>query len=226
MVFDAAGRRQAVELRFSREFGVENDATGATGTRHHFGQTVIGLRPQNDVDERCPCTDFSTLGLRDAARNGDDHRLSDQAFLLLDLAQAAEFGKDLLGGLFANVAGIQDDHVRTGHITGQLIAERRQDIRHAGGVVHVHLTAVGLYVELFGQGLAIFTRCIQRCEATCRSYFKFPSSDSGLFQSEGSIPPCPVKEWRQSDPAPGLAAGAQIGLLVMQLQTKEGSPCR
>ena len=36
-------------------------------------------------------------------------------------------------------------------ILGRRIAERRQDIRHAGGVVDVHLAAIGLDEEFLGQ---------------------------------------------------------------------------
>jgi hypothetical protein len=58
---------------------------------------------------------------------------------------------NLLRRLLANVAGIEDNQVGGGDILDRHIAGGRHDIRHARGVVDVHLAAVSLDVELFGQ---------------------------------------------------------------------------
>ena len=68
---------------------------------------------------------------------------------ILDLAQAAEFGIDLLARLLANVAGIKNDHVGAVRRFGRSIAKRRQNIRHARGVIDVHLTTVSSNEQLF-----------------------------------------------------------------------------
>src|SRR3546814_9260564 len=57
----------------------------------------------------------------------------------------------LFGGLLADMAGIEDDHVGViGHV-GLGVSQRGQNVRHAGGIVDVHLAAVGLDKQLFGQ---------------------------------------------------------------------------
>src|SRR3546814_7054309 len=71
--------------------------------------------------------------------------------LVLDRPQPAELRIPLLGVLLADVAGVEDDQVGAVRGVARLIAMRRQDVRHAGGVVDVHLAAVGLDEELFGQ---------------------------------------------------------------------------
>ena len=74
------------------------------------------------------------------------------ALIARDL-QAAQFGEHFLRGLLADVAGVEDDHGGIGRRLRRAIAQGRQDVRHAGGIVHVHLAAIGLDIELLRQCL-------------------------------------------------------------------------
>src|SRR5262245_32052931 len=70
---------------------------------------------------------------------------------MLLLAQAAQLTEHLFGRLLADMAGVEDDHVGISRVIGRGKAERGQDVRHAGGVVDVHLATVGLDEEFLGQ---------------------------------------------------------------------------
>jgi hypothetical protein len=50
------------------------------------------------------------------------------------------------------MTGVEEDEVRLAHFFGGLIPFARQRITHAGGVVDVHLAAVGLDEDLPGVG--------------------------------------------------------------------------
>ena len=67
---------------------------------------------------------------------------------VLDDAQPAELGIDLLGGLFADVAGVEDHQVGVVDAGGLDKAFRRQRVHHALRIVDVHLAAIGLDVQL------------------------------------------------------------------------------
>ena len=73
---------------------------------------MIGLRADDDVDERRPLDQQLALGLRDAAGDGEQHVAPGRvAPGIAQPAQPAELGKHLLGRLLADVAGIQDDQI-------------------------------------------------------------------------------------------------------------------
>ena len=68
---------------------------------------------------------------------------------LLQRFPAAELAEDLFLGLFADRAGVDQDHVGLGDVVGQFQAVRgREHVGHPRRVVLVHLAAVGLDVEL------------------------------------------------------------------------------
>jgi hypothetical protein len=73
---------------------------------------------------------------------------------VLHLLDVAELGIDLLGGLLADVAGVQHHQVGALGVVDDAIAQRTQDIGHALAVIDVHLTAVGLDIEALLRGLA------------------------------------------------------------------------
>ncbi len=142
-------RREAEETEFvlSREIGVD-DSGLALGAAQQFGQAMIALRPDDDVDGALAAVDFGAFGLRDAARDDDLRRPARFRPRGLQRAQASEFGKDLLGGAFADVAGIQDDEVGV-FDGGRLgIAFGAEKIAHALGVIDVHLAAERLHEQL------------------------------------------------------------------------------
>ncbi|MPL97135.1 hypothetical protein SDC9_43323 [bioreactor metagenome] len=141
----ATGRRafgQLVELVLDREFGVDG-ALAAGGGGDHLGQAVIVLRTDDQIDERHPAHDLGALGLRNAAGDAD----LQIGLRLLERAQPAEVGIDLLGRLLADVAGVEQHHVRLGRIVCQHIALRAHGLGHALAVIDVHLAAVGLDVQ-------------------------------------------------------------------------------
>src|SRR6516165_10543652 len=112
---------------------------------------MIALGADDDVDHSGPPGDLLAFGLGDTAGHdhGDSSALAGRR--LLERPDPAEFGINLLGGLFANVAGVQDHHVGIRRRGGLQEAFLAQQIRHTIGIVDVHLTAVGLDVN--------FARC-------------------------------------------------------------------
>ena len=60
---------------------------------------------------RLAADDLCAFGLGDAAGDGDHPAAVQRPRAPLQLAQAAEFGIDLLGRLLADVAGVQNDEI-------------------------------------------------------------------------------------------------------------------
>ncbi len=147
--------RQEVEFLFRREIGVDDRAGvppihSPRGAGHHLRQSMIGLRPQHDVDERRSRQDLRPLGLRDTTRHRQDHPPASRRARLLDQPQPAEFGKHLLRRAVANVAGVENDHVGVVRRPHRDIPQRRQHIRHSPAVIHVHLATPGDDVQTLG----------------------------------------------------------------------------
>jgi hypothetical protein len=115
---------------------------------HHLRQAVIGLRPHDKVHHRLAAHDLFALGLRDTSRHAD----LEVGVRLPQGFEAAKLGIDLFRRLLADVAGVQEDHVRALGRCHLLIPFRAQRLGHAFAVVDVHLTAVGLDVELLRPG--------------------------------------------------------------------------
>src|SRR5258708_20476035 len=112
---------------------------------------MIGLRTEDDVDMGGAAEDLGAFGLGDAAADREDHPAAGFRARRLQRAQPPELGIDLLGRLLADVAGIEDHHVGLVGFGDETVAERRQKIGHAGRIVDVHLTAIGLDVEPLAQ---------------------------------------------------------------------------
>jgi hypothetical protein len=135
------------KLVLDRKFGV--DDTTVLGARQKIGQAVIILRTDNEIDAAGALHDFRAFGLGDAARDRDhDIALAGSFALGAHFAQPAEFGIDLVGRLLADMAGVENDEVGVFRRRGLDIAFGRQRVRHALGVVDVHLTAIGPDEEL------------------------------------------------------------------------------
>ena len=62
--------------------------------------------------------------------------------VVLDDAQPPEFGIDLLGGLLADMAGVEDHQIRILDAGRLDKAFRRQRVHHALRIVDVHLAAI------------------------------------------------------------------------------------
>ena len=117
--------------------------------RDKFGQAVIALRADDNVHRALAPDNLCTFRLRHAARHRDHHLTAGLRFLFLQHAQLAQLGIDLVRSPLADVAGVQNDHIRRVRRIGRGVAQRRQQIRHAGGIIDVHLAAIGLDEELF-----------------------------------------------------------------------------
>ena len=119
------------------------------GLPQQFRQTMIALRPDDEIDGALLAQDFRAFGLRDTAGDGDFGRSSGGGARFFQHPHLAQFGKDLVGGFFADVAGIEDDQVGLFHDRRFRKALRRQHIRHARGVIDIHLAAIGFDEEFF-----------------------------------------------------------------------------
>ena len=129
-----------IEFPIHREFGFDHRARSAGGTRHHFRQAVIGLRPQHNIHPGRAGGDFRPFRLGHTARHRNNHL---PAARNLGLPQAAKVREHLLGRFFADMAGIEDDHIGILRHFRWRIAKRRQHIRHARAVIDIHLAAPG-----------------------------------------------------------------------------------
>jgi len=152
---NALGRRslgQMIELGLDRKIDVEHPALLACRTGDQLRQAVVGLRAEHQVNLGRAAQDLSALGLRDTAGHCDGHARPGRGASLFEWAQPSELGIDLLRGFLADMTGVEDHHVGTFWVRHRDVAERRQHIGHTRGIINVHLAAVGLYVQRFGQG--------------------------------------------------------------------------
>ncbi len=111
---------------------------------------MVALRADHEVDHCRAGDDLGPFGLGDAAGHGDLGVEPLGAALFLHDAHAAKLRIDLLRRLFANVAGVEDDEVGLGHVVRRRIAGGTERLRHALGIVGIHLAAEGLDMQLFG----------------------------------------------------------------------------
>src|SRR5262245_54168043 len=109
---------------------------------------MIALRPHHEIDRRRATEDLLSLGLGHAARDCDGHAPPFARGRLLEHADAAELGIDLVRRLLADVAGIEDDEIGVVGAGGLDEAFGRECVRHTMGIVDVHLAAEGFDVEL------------------------------------------------------------------------------
>ena len=138
---------QGVEFVVGGKIGIKRRAPGAH-LGLHLGQAVIALRPDHQIDQRLAAHDLFALGLRDTARHADfEIRVRG-----LEIAKAAQFGIDLFGGFFADVTGVEQDHVGVIGACGFHIARAAHGLCHPLAVIDVHLTAIGLDIEFFHIG--------------------------------------------------------------------------
>ena len=143
----SARLRQMFELVLDGVVGLD-DLLAVSRFPQRLGQAVIGLRTDHQVDSALAADDLRSLRLRHAAGDAD-HRFQSAARAFgLEVADAAELGIDLFGGLLADMAGVQEHQVGVLDPVGAGIAVRRQRIRHALRIVDVHLAAIGLDEDL------------------------------------------------------------------------------
>ena len=136
----AARRFKNVELVLDRKFGVDH-RFAVRHARQQVGQAMVALRADHEIDRRRAADDLLALGLRDAARDRDHELAAVVRGRLLHHADAAELGIDLLGGLLADMAGVEDDEVGVVRRRGLGIAFGCERVRHTMRIVDVHLAA-------------------------------------------------------------------------------------
>ena len=135
--------RQVFELVFGRELRVQRPfATPCLCLEG--GQIVIALRANHQIHHRCARHDLGAFGLRNAASNTD----LEIRVVFLEPFQTAQLGIHLFGGLFADMAGVEQDQVRIFWRVGLRITTWAHGFGHALTVIYVHLTAICLDVEL------------------------------------------------------------------------------
>ena len=154
---------QTVELAFQRKVGVEHARLRARPPVQQLGESMVSLRTDHDVDEGGPLEHGLAFGLGYTTCDADQHVHAAFAPPLAQTPQPAELGIHLLGSLFPDVARVQDDEIGVIGGIGGGIAMRHQRIRHPGGIIHVHLAAVGLDEQLLGHASAATSR-----EIACR----------------------------------------------------------
>ena len=145
----ALGAARCVELVVEGKFGVDR-LLAVLGAGQELRQPVIALRSEDEIDRGRAADDLLAFGLRDAPGYRDDDAPAIGCGCLFQAAHAAEFGIDLLGRLFANVAGVEDNQVGIVGDGRFDVTLRRERIGHATRVVDVHLAAERFDKQLAG----------------------------------------------------------------------------
>ena len=112
---------------------------------------MIGLRSERHVDIWRARHNFLAFCLRDTASDCDHHAPAGLFLFQLEGLKTAKLRIDLLCCLLANVARIENNEIGTFRALNAAIAKRSHDVRHAHGIVLVHLTTVGLYEKCLSQ---------------------------------------------------------------------------
>ncbi len=132
--------RKPREFVLRRKFSV-HDARADARLAQELRQAMVALRADDNVDRGLAAQDLRSLGLSDAARD-DQHRPAAGALaFLLELAQLAELGIDLLRGAFADMAGVEDDEVGVFDARGLVVPRLGGEIAHSLGIIDVHLAS-------------------------------------------------------------------------------------
>src|SRR4029077_15368542 len=118
--------------------------------RDQITQTMIALRPDDEIHHRGTPDDLAALGLRNAARHRNERLLSLSLALGFEQTDATELRIDFLRRLLANVAGVEDDHVGVLDGSGGPIARAAKGLTDALGIIDVHLAAERLDEHLLG----------------------------------------------------------------------------
>src|SRR6516162_8014408 len=156
--------RQMIELLDLGEADIDHGATVKEQLLDHVLQPVQCLRAEYQIDERRALDDGRPLLARNTAAHADDD-LGPAGLQATPLAKQREH---LLLRLLAHRAGVHQQHIRLVRIFGgsepHVIA---QYVRHACGVVLVHLAAEGLDEVMAGHENQNSKAC--RCGAHGRS---------------------------------------------------------
>jgi len=123
---------------------------------------VIALRPHHHVHDGRAADDLLAFGLRDAAGHRNVHLAAIARGFVLDEAQPPQFRIDFLGSLFADVTGVEDHQIRIVHACGLDKAFPCQRVHHALRIVDIHLTTIGLDMQLARRLHGTWMLCVKR----------------------------------------------------------------
>ena len=105
---------------------------------HDLRELMDLVRPEYEIDMRCPLDELVALLLRHTARDAKD-QLRILTFQMLDLADLAV---DLVLRRLPHAAGIQQDKIGSIHLLRPLITDCPQLPFHTLGITDIHLTAI------------------------------------------------------------------------------------
>ena len=142
--FRAGG--QVVKLVVQREFSVQCPLA-LRHLIHHRRQTVITLRANDQIDQRHPAQNLGPLGLGHTAGDTD----AQIRVCRFQRTQTANIGKHLFGGLFADMAGVDQHQIGLFCLIRGDIALRAHGFDHTFAVIDIHLTAIGFDEQFFGR---------------------------------------------------------------------------
>ncbi|MBV5272965.1 MAG: DUF362 domain-containing protein, partial [Lamprocystis purpurea] len=139
--------RKTVELLDLGEGDIHLRLTAGLEVTQHLRQTVQGLGAEHQIHIGRPLA--NRLALLTCHTTADaDHQIRT---LELPRTPPAELGEDLFLGFLTDGAGVEQQHVRILGARGEFHPMGlTQHVRHARGVVLVHLAAEGLNVEFLG----------------------------------------------------------------------------
>src|SRR6185312_2110704 len=214
--------RQAIELLDLGKADIDHGAAGAAQLGDHVGQAVQGLRAEYQIDERGPLRDAFAFLARDAPAHTDQNMRS----LRLELAPLAQHREHLLLRLLPHRAGVHQQYVGLGRIFRARETDASlEHVRHAGGVVLVHLAAEGFDEVAAGhkQGISQFyglghpvARAVRRTAARRKIHPKIKElATSKLAGKRAQAAPSPAGS---SENAPMLAKSAARRLLTNRLE--------
>jgi hypothetical protein len=163
-----APRQLGAGIEEARVVHVEHGARDGRLLALHVGDEAREVRdvvgPEHDVDVRDAAEQLGALLLRDAAGHREHHA----GALFLERLHRAEEREELVLGLLAHAARVDDDEICELRVLGPLVALSREDLLDATAVVHVHLAAVRLdEIALHGVERATISPH-RRCPATPR----------------------------------------------------------
>ena len=149
-------RLETVELALDRKLCVDDSTFRTRTPGQQLRQAMIGLRADNEIDERRTLHQELAFRLGHATGNGQDHvAVTAVASRFPQPSQAAQLRIDLLGRLLADMAGIEHHEIGIRRGLDHAVAVSRQGVRHTIGVVDVHLAAVGLDEEVLRHVVAV-----------------------------------------------------------------------
>ena len=134
----ARARRQPRKLALGREVSVDH-ARSNLRLPQELRQAMIALRADDDVDRRLTAQDLGALGLGETAGHDQGRPPAGLSPFVFQFAELSEFGIDFLRGLFAYVAGVENDEVGVLDACGVRITLESGQVGHSLRIVDVHL---------------------------------------------------------------------------------------